>query len=57
MNEIDNVMWCGISNESKVDSRYRDMEGRVVRDGTFLGDDTRDGNDRVKVGRAVGIGN
>ena len=39
-----------------MDSRYRDMEGRVVRDGTVLGDDTRDGNDRVKVGRAVGIG-
>ena len=32
------------------------MVGRVVRDGTFLGDDTRDGNDRVKVGRVVGIG-
>ena len=32
------------------------MVGRVVRDGTFLGDDTRDGNDRVKVGRTVWIG-
>ena len=57
MNEIDNVMWCGISNEQKVDSRYRDMKGRVVQDGTFLDDDTRDGNDLVKVGRAVRIGN